>query len=93
MPGSAIPTAAETTALKALGFLAESEDVLVRFLTNSGLTVGDLRARAGEPELLVSVLDFLLMDDSLLVTFCEAESLDLKDVYRARTALGDSGPE
>lgn len=93
MPGSTQAASAETTALKALGFLAESEDTLARFLTNSGLTVADLRNRAGEPELLVSVLDFLLMDDSLLVAFCEGESLDLKDVYRARTALGGGGPE
>ena len=81
------PAEAETAALKALGFLAESEDALARFLANSGLGPTELQARAGEADLLASVLDFLLADDSLLMGFCEAESLEPKDVHRARAEL------
>ena len=79
--------AAETFALKALAFLAADEDVLVRFLNQSGLELGDLRERAGEPELLAGVLDFILGDDALLTAFAGGEGVDPKFVHAARRAL------
>src|SRR4051812_48837371 len=56
---------AETLALKGLGHLAADGEALVRFLRVSGLEIADLRSRAGHPELLAAVLDFLLSDDKL----------------------------
>jgi hypothetical protein len=83
---------AETIGIKAVGFLAASEDDLLRFVALSGLDPADLRARAGEPDVLVAVLDHLLGDDKLLTAFCEAEGLAPKDVHLARHRLsGDVG--
>ena len=84
---------AETWALKALGFLAADADALLRFLSLSGLEIEDLRERAGEPELLAAVLDFLLADDALLSAFAATYGLDIKVVNAARRALPGATPE
>lgn len=79
--------AAETLALNALAFLAESPDALARFVAASGLTPESLRVRAVEPEFLGAVLDFLLADDELLIAFCERQSLEPRFVHSARRIL------
>jgi hypothetical protein len=84
---------AETLALRALGFLASDGDGLVRMLTLSGLDLEDLRARAGDSELLAAVLDFLLTDDALPAGFTAAEGVAPETVHAARRALpGGAGP-
>jgi len=74
-------------ALKGLGYLAESPEALGRFLVQSGMTPDSLRLRAGEPEFLAAVVDFLLADDDLLTGFCAAESLEPRTVHLLRRAL------
>ncbi len=81
------PDRAQTLAFKALGFVAGSDGALDRLMELSGLDRGTLRERAGEPEMLVSLLDFLLADEGLLVDFCHGESIDPKDVHLARHVL------
>jgi hypothetical protein len=78
---------AEILALKALGFLAESEGSLNRFLSVSGLDAQGLRVRASEPEMLAAVMDFLLSDDGLLTGFCESEGIEPRTVHRMRSQL------
>ena len=78
---------AETLALKALTFLASEPDRLLRFLNLSGLELDDLRTRAGDPELLAAVVDFLLGEESLLERFADDEGLDPEDVHAARREL------
>ena len=82
------PESAQTLALKALGFIANSEGALDRLMELSGLDRLTLRERAAEPEVLASLLDFLLQDEGLLVDFCQDESVDPKDVHMARHLLG-----
>ena len=81
------PAAAETLALKGLGFLANSDAPMDRFMALSGIGPGELRERAGEPEFLAAVMDFLLSDEGLLTAFCEQTSTDPKDLQAARQAL------
>jgi len=81
------PDAAETMALRALAWLAGNEELLPVFLGSTGASVADLRARAGEPEFLGSVLDFLMMDDAWVVAFCDAEALAYETPMLARAAL------
>jgi hypothetical protein len=61
--------AAETIAVQALGFLAGEPERFLRFLTLTGLTIEDVRARAGSPDLLAAVLSHLTGDESLLLIF------------------------
>lgn len=78
---------AETVALKALGWLAGDEELLPVFLGASGIAAAELRARAAEPDFLVSVLDFVLMDDTWVVGFCDAAGYDYRLPMAARRAL------
>ena len=81
------PHAAEILALKGLAFLADSGDPMDRFLALSGMDASKLRQRATEPEFLGAVLDFMLSDEALLTGFCEADSIDSRDIHAARHAL------
>jgi len=75
-------------ALKALTYLVDSPDDLDSFLAVSGLDPAELRARAGEPEMLTAVLDFLLADDARVLGFCRGQDVDPRLVHAARYALG-----
>jgi hypothetical protein len=78
---------AETLALRALGWLVGNEALLPLFLGASGSSAGDLGARAADPDFLVSVLDFLLMDDAWVMAFCDAAGYGYSDPLAARQAL------
>lgn len=78
---------AETLALKALAFLAQSEEDLERFLALSGVTMADLRSRADDPEILAAILDFMLTDDARVTGFCESAGIDPRELHAARRAL------
>jgi hypothetical protein len=78
---------AATLALKGLGFLVESGPAMDRFVDLTGFAPASLRERADDPDLLVSVLDFLLTNEELLVRFCDDTSVDVRAVHMARHAL------
>ena len=78
---------AETFALKALSWLAGQEDLLPVFMGASGVGQNDLRERAGDPEFLASVLDFLLKDDAWIVSACDALGVPYETPRIARAAL------
>ena len=79
--------AAETLALKVLGWLASNDELLPVFLGATGASESDLRARAAEPEFLGSVLDFLTMDDNWVMQFCDGAGLPYEAPMLARMAL------
>ena len=70
------PEEAEVIALKALAFLANDAPRLGRFLALSGTSPGDIREAARDPQFLAGVLNHLLQDESLLLTFTTDEDLD-----------------
>lgn len=85
MPISA--DAAETLALKALGWLAASDELMPVFLGSTGASLDDLRSRAWDAAFLGSVLDFLVMDDAWVIAFCDAEGIPYDRLMQARAAL------
>ncbi len=78
---------AEALALRALVWMAGDADLIGRFLAMTGAGPADLRARAGEPEFLGFVLDFLLSDEAALIAFAAAEQIRPDLPMRARAAL------
>ncbi|MBR9652864.1 DUF3572 domain-containing protein [Thalassovita aquimarina] len=78
---------AETTALRALGWLAASDDLLPVFMGASGASAEDLKTNATDPDFLGSVLDFLMMDDAWVIACCEALTLPYDSLMQARAAL------
>ncbi|TMV83360.1 DUF3572 family protein [Thioclava sp. BHET1] len=82
--------AAETLALQALGWLVGNDELLPVFLGATGAELSMLRARAQDADFLLSVLDFLLMDDLWVVAFCEASGQAYQAPQEARQRL--AGP-
>jgi hypothetical protein len=67
---------AEVIALKALGFLANDMARLERFLALSGVSPQGIRQAAESPQFLAGLLQHLLTDESLLLTFTAEQDLD-----------------
>lgn len=84
--------AAETVALQALAWLAGNEDLLPVFLGSTGASESDLRTRMSSPDFLLSVLDFLMMDDAWVIAFCDAHSIPYERPMQARHALPGGAP-
>ena len=82
---------AEVLGLKALSWLASSDELLPVFLGSSGASISDLRDRVNDPEFLGAVLDFLLMDDSWVVAFCDNEGVAYASLVEARAMLPGGG--
>lgn len=78
---------AETLAVQVVGWLVSNDELLPVFLGASGASADDLRTRLADPAFLLSVLDFLLMDEAWVVAFCEACGHPFEAPMRARQAL------
>lgn len=74
-------------AVAALSFLAEDGEVLGRFLGATGLGPENLRAAAAEPGFFAAVLEYLMGDESLLLTFAERRRVRPVTIVAARHAL------
>lgn len=81
------PEKAEILALEALAWLAGRHDDITRFLAVSGMETTDLRRAAGERDFLVSLLDFLLANEPLLLDFCQDASMQPQAIHKARFAM------
>lgn len=83
---------AETIGLQALAWLAGNEELLPVFMGASGTSEDELKERAGDPEFLGFLLDFLLMDDAWVTGFCDALGLQYETPMQARQALPGGEP-
>ena len=66
---------AEAVALEALTYLAQDPDRLGRFLVQTGTGPEQVRERYSDPDFLSGVLDYVLSDESLLITFVEERGM------------------
>lgn len=82
---------AEYLAIQALAFLAEDTERLERFLTLTGITIDTLRQDAQNPAILSAVLEHLMGDESLLLTFAANNGTDPALVARAHRELEQDG--
>lgn len=78
---------AEVVGLQALGWLATNDDLLPSFLDTTGASESDVRVRAGDPVFLGAVLDFLMMDDTWVMSFCDSINMPYEKIMQARAAL------
>ncbi len=78
---------AEMIAARALGWLATNGELMPVFLASTGSIAEDLRAQSDNPAFLISILDFLAMDDARIIGFCDAEDLPYEAPMQARQAL------
>jgi Protein of unknown function (DUF3572) len=73
--------------LQGLTFLAEDPTRMTRFLKLTGMEPGEVRERAGTPEMLLAVLEHLSADESLLLVFTAARGVAPQSVGRAIALL------
>lgn len=78
---------AETQALSLLAWLLSEDEILPLFMGATGAGPDDLRQRAGEPEFLASVMDFLLMDDAWVIEGAAATGIAAQDFAMIRAGL------
>jgi len=78
---------AETIALQALGWMAGDEELLPVFMGASGVSADDMRTGAADPAFLISLLDFIMMDDAWVMKFCDAFGHGYDAPMQARQAL------
>jgi hypothetical protein len=79
--------AAEVFSINALGWIVGQEDILPAFLGASGSSEADIRDRASEPAFLLSVLDFIMMDDQWVISCCDALQAPYECMGEARQMM------
>jgi hypothetical protein len=80
---------AEMLAIDALTFLAGDPESLARFLALTGVGPHSLRAAAADPAFLAGVLDHLLTEETLLLTYAETAGIAPERVAKARHFLAE----
>ena len=88
MPPQLGPERAEILGLEALAWLVGDPAGLERFLAASGVDGAELRAAAGSTGLTVAILEFLLANEDLLLSFCESAGTSPAALHQARHVLG-----
>ncbi|AXI45912.1 DUF3572 domain-containing protein [Sulfitobacter sp. SK012] len=78
---------AEVLALQALTWLVGNDELWPVFQGSSGASQEDLRKSAGDPAFLIGVLDFLMMDDAWVISFCDSVTVPYERVFEARQML------
>ena len=78
---------AEAIGLKALAWLLSDDALYPIFMGRTGASEHDLRAGAGDPGFLGSVLDFVMMDDDWVIAFCDTKGIAYQTPMEARRML------
>ena len=81
---------AEELAIRALTFLASEPDHLAKFMNFTGMEPDDIAASAGTAHFQAALLEHLLRDETLLLTFCGNENIDPALIEPARHLLSGS---
>jgi hypothetical protein len=81
---------AETLALQALGYLAEEPRRLTRFLGLTGLDPTGLSSAGDDAAVQAAVLEFLLSDESELLTFAGNAGVAPETIVQAHHLLSDA---
>jgi hypothetical protein len=84
---------AEVLAIQALGFIAQDDERLGRFLALTGMGPAEIRAAASERHFLAGVLDYVTGDEELLVAFAGHAEVDPATIAIARQALAEAEDE
>lgn len=81
---------AEALSLQVLTFVLADPKQISRFLALTGSTPQDLRNIASSRELQMATLEYLLSDETLLLAFCQENTVDPAIIAPAHQLL--SGP-
>jgi len=79
--------AAEAFAIQVVSWLAEDNARIGSFLAWSGESPDSLRARLADPGLLLAVIEFLMLDEAMLLDACQSLDVSPETPMQARAAL------
>jgi len=78
---------AEELAIEALGFIAQDNELMGRFLALTGLAGADIRQAVATPGFMAGVLEFFLNHEPTLLAFCSAAGKNPQRVAQAFALL------
>ncbi len=78
---------AQNMALDALLWLSGEEELVSSFIAMTGADVQDLRRQAQNPEFLGFVMDFVLSDDSLVISCAQSLGVAPENLAQIRARL------
>ena len=83
---------AETRALEVLTWVLSEDDLIQVFMGATGASQNDLRSNTLSHEFLISILDFVLMDDRWVISCGKFLNIDPSQIHIIRMSL-DGGQE
>ena len=83
---------AETRALEVLTWVLSEDDLIQVFMDATGASQHDLRSNTLSHEFLISILDFVLMDDRCVISCGKFLNIDPSQIQLIRMSL-DGGQE
>ena len=83
---------AETKALEVLTWVLSEDDLIQVFMGTTGASQNDLRSNTLSHEFLLSILDFVLMDDRWVISCSKFLNIDPSQIKLIRMSL-DGGQE
>ena len=83
---------AETRALEVLTWVLSEDDLIQVFMDATGASQDDLRSNTSNHEFLVPILDFVLMDDSWVISCSKFMNIDPSQIQIIKMSL-DGGQE
>ena len=83
---------AETRALEVLTWVLSEDDLIQVFMGATGASQNDLRSNTLSHEFLLSILDFVLMDDRWVISCSKFLNIDPSQIKLIRMSL-DGGQE
>jgi hypothetical protein len=81
---------AEEIAIRILSFLAGEADRISRFMALSGMEPGEIAENAASSSFQAALLDYLMNDEALLLTFCSNENIAPELIAPAHHILSNS---
>ncbi|MEP0520362.1 MAG: DUF3572 domain-containing protein [Hyphomicrobiales bacterium] len=78
---------AEAIAIQALAHFAQDPETLERFLSLSGIAPNKIREAASSPGFLAGVLDFLMQNEAILLTFSANNGMRAETIASAHRQL------
>ena len=78
---------AETRALEVLTWVLSQDDLIQVFMGATGASQDDLRSNTLSHEFLISILDFVLMDDRWVISCSKFLNIDPSQIQLIRVSL------
>lgn len=82
---------AEMIGLRAVAWLAANDELIQVFMGSTGASEADFRAGLEDPDFQGSVLDFIMMDDAWVHSFCADQGMAPTAPREARALLPGGG--